>query len=307
MPEVSQPLHLKYRPQRLEDVYGQKAITTSLKRLLRSDSVPHAYLFCGPSGCGKTTLARIAFKDLGCELIEIDAASNSGIDNMREVIETMRFCGLDNKPRGLILDEAHGLSRQAWDSLLKFVEEPPSHAFVALCTTQEGKVPPTIVSRCTSYTVKSLRRDDLLDLLEMVVETERMECSDPVLEIIAERCEGSARKALVMLEQAGHCKTDDEAAALLHEAEGEVEVIELARLVTNGRLQWKDMTRILRKLDMPAESIRIVLVNYITAALLKGGEDKRLVHALELLGTSFNPTDKLAPIVLALIKYMRLQ
>lgn len=303
-PMPDQPLHLAYRPTQLGDVIGQDHAVHALEHLLSSPgTAPHSYLFVGPSGVGKTSLARIVMQSMKCELTEIDAASNSGIDAMRETIAQLQYPGLTHRNRGLIIDEAHGLSKQAWDSLLKVIEEPPSHLYIALCTTLPGKVPETVASRCQTFTLRVLRESSLQQLLENVADRERLPCDDYVLQAIGQAAQGSARRALVLLANVSHCATLREAQPLLDNVaeEGAPEIIDLARLLVSGRLQWVEVVSTLRNTDTPAESIRIMLVAYITAVILKSDRrDSRLLHRLEHLSTPFNPTDKMAPLLLAL-------
>ena len=175
---VEEPLHIKYRPRSLQDVRGQDAVVDSLTTALKKSTRPHSFIFTGPSGCGKTTLARILAEKFGCSpqnVIEIDAATNNGIDSMREVTSTLRYNGFGDTPnKAIIIDECHALSKAAWQSLLKSVEEPPAHVFFFFCTTENGKVPETINTRCQSYFLKPLRFDDLMDLLEFVVDEEAL-------------------------------------------------------------------------------------------------------------------------------------
>ena len=170
--EREDAIHVKYRPQRLADVVGQKATVKSLEATLKAKSPSHCYLFAGPAGTGKTTLARIMAANFGCDvgnMIEVDAASNSGIDDMRGVTSTLRYNGFGDSPnKAIIIDECHGLSKQAWDSLLKSTEEPPPHVFFFFCSTNPAKVPAAMTTRCQTYHLSPVKYDDLMDLLEGV-------------------------------------------------------------------------------------------------------------------------------------------
>lgn len=303
------PLHVKYRPTTLKQVYGQKQIVESLQGVLNSSTRPHSFLFTGPSGTGKTTLARILASEFGClpsNIIETDAATNTGIDAMREVTSTLRFQGFGQNPgKMIILDEAHGLSKQAFQSILKVIEEPPPHVYFALCTTDPGKIPETIQTRCLTYALKSLRYDDIMDLLEMVAEEETLvlAAQNGYLELVARACEGSPRKALVMLAMVANCRNADEAAELLESPLDNAEIIDLCRMLVKGDLTWPKVATTLKALnELPAESIRIVVVNYLNSCLLgaKERDVPRLLDMLSAFSKPCNPSDKLAGILLAL-------
>lgn len=304
---VGLPLHAKYRPGALKHVVGQKEVVHSLEVALKSKTLQHSYLFTGPSGCGKTTIARIIAKDLGCNasnIIETDAATNTGIDSMREITSTLRYAGFGDLPnKMIILDEAHQLSKQAWSSLLKSVEEPPPHVFFAFCTTEEGKVPAAIKTRCASYNLKSVRFDDLMDLLEGVVSKEKMDPLKGSLELIARACDGSPRKALVLLEMTHQCDDLDEVARLLESPLDDAEIIDLCRLLVGGKLDWVKVTSTLNSMpDTNPESIRIVIVNYLNRCLLGSSKEKETMRLLDMLSPFMrpcNPSDKLAPILMA--------
>lgn len=309
--DVEAPLHLKYRPSKLGEVIGQKEVVKSLEGALKSKTRPHSFIFTGPSGCGKTTLARIIAKEFGCStnnILETDAATNNGIDNVREIISTLRYQGFGEHPnKMIILDEAHALSKAAWQSFLKSVEEPPPHIFFAFCTTEDGKIPDTIRTRCQSYNLKSVKHDDLMDLLEKVSKQEKLEVEEYALGMVARACQGSPRQALVMLSTIKDCQDKDEISRLLELPLEDKEIIDLCRLLVNGNtkdLPWSEITKTLKLLkDQNAESIRIVIVNYLNSCLLNARSEKEVPKLLDLLNSFSKPcnsTDKLAPIMLAI-------
>ena len=302
------PFHIRYRPRTLKEVIGQKDAVTSLSAMIKGKTRPHSFLFTGPSGCGKTTLARILASEFDCDqsnIIEADAATNNGIDDMRGITETLRYTGFGESPnKMIIIDEAHALSKQAWMSLLKAVEEPPPHVFFTFCTTDPGKVPETIKTRCVSYNLKPLKYDDIMDLLEMVVDEESLDCTKALLSAVARACDGSPRQALVQLAMVMNCKSDEEVLALLEQPFENKEIIDLCRKMIERDLQWKDAVKVLGELtEMSPESIRIVVTNYVAGCLMRPKSEKdvpRLLDVLSAFSKPCNPTDKLAGILLAI-------
>lgn len=291
---------------------GQDAVVKSLKTSLADKARPHSFLFTGDSGTGKTTLARIVAAQLGVEpnnLIEIDAATNNGIEVMRDIMGPLRYHGFGETPnKAVILDEAHMLTKQAWASLLKSVEEPPPHVFFMFCTTDAGKVPENIATRCLRYSLKLLPHDDLMDLLEGVCDDEGLKTDQKILSLIAQSCNGSPRMALVMLATVHDCDDLDEAARLLETPLDNKEVIDLCRQLVRGDLTWQKLTQTLKAMgEMPAESIRIVIVNYLNACLLGAKSDRdamRLLDMLECFTKPGQPSDKMAPLLIAFGRFI---
>lgn len=302
------PFHIRYRPRTLKEVIGQKDVVASLTGMIKGKTRPHSFLFTGPSGCGKTTLARIIASEFECDpsnIVEADAATNNGIDDMRGITETLRYTGFGEFPNKMvIIDECHALSKAAWQSLLKAVEEPPAHVFFAFCTTDPGKVPETIKTRCVSYNLKPLKYDDIMDLLEMVADEEQLDSTKALLSAVARACDGSPRQALVQLATVLDCKSDAEVLSLLELPYENAEIIDLCRKMIDRDLTWKDAMKVLTDLsEMAPESIRIVVTNYVASCLLRPKSEKdvpRLLDILAAFSKPCNPTDKLAPIMLAI-------
>jgi len=215
----------KWRPGTFDDVIGQEHVTRTLKNAITGGRVAHAYLFSGPRGVGKTTVARVLAKSLNCtegpttdpcdkcaacreiaqgtsmDVIEIDGASNRGIDEIRNLRESVRYASVGGKKKVYIIDEVHMLTQEAFNALLKTLEEPPSHVVFVFATTQPLKVPQTIVSRCQRFDFRRIPASMISDRLKKVCDTDGYKCDESALALIAQRAEGSMRDAQSMLEQ----------------------------------------------------------------------------------------------------------
>ncbi|MCX6721554.1 MAG: DNA polymerase III subunit gamma/tau [Candidatus Staskawiczbacteria bacterium] len=218
-------LYRKYRPQRFEEVVGQEHVVQTLTNSISSGNISHAYLFCGPRGSGKTTLARLFAKAINCkaaegfepcnkcsscteimagnsmDLIEVDAASHTGVDAIRELIEGIKFSPVKSKYKVFIIDECHQLSKSAANALLKTLEEPPSHAVFLLATTETHKMIPTIVSRCQKFDFKRLQIPEISKKLQFIAKKECIKFDDSALSLIALNSRGSFRDAESLLDQ----------------------------------------------------------------------------------------------------------
>ena len=197
-------LYRKYRPQSFEEVLGQDHIVSVLKNAVKTGRISHAYLFSGSRGTGKTSLARILAKEAGCsdvDLMEIDAASSRGIDEIRALREAVRFSPMQGKVKVYIIDEAHMLTKEAFNALLKTLEEPPEHAIFILATTETDKMPETIISRCQNFSFRKISEEVLRKALKNIAKKEGFEIDDGTAGLIALGAEGSFRDAQGMLEQ----------------------------------------------------------------------------------------------------------
>ena len=221
---MHQALYRKWRPQTFDDVYGQEHITSILKFETQNNRFSHAYLFCGSRGTGKTTCAKILSKAVNCEspvdgnpcnccsacrsidmgtttdVLEMDAASNNGVDNIRDIRDEIVYTPSDLKYRVYIVDEVHMLSTSAFNALLKTLEEPPSHAIFVLATTELHKLPATIVSRCQRYDFRRITTDTIIERLALIADNEGYEYNHEALRIIAKMAQGGMRDAISLLE-----------------------------------------------------------------------------------------------------------
>ena len=197
-------LYRKYRPQTFDEVYGQDHIVKVLQGSLELGNIGHAYLFAGPRGTGKTTMARIFAKELGCsenDIIEIDAASNRGIDDIRSLREAVLSRPFDSPYKMYIIDEVHMLTKEAFNALLKTLEEPPAHVIFVLATTELHKILPTIISRCQLFVFHSPTRAVLRSMLADIAKKEGFTIDKESLDIIAFLGNGSFRDAQTVLQK----------------------------------------------------------------------------------------------------------
>lgn len=197
-------LYRKYRPLSFEDVIGQDHIVKAISGSLKAGKVAHAYLLCGPRGTGKTTIARIIAHELGSsvnDIYEMDAASNRKIEDARDIRESVRTMPFDSRYKVYILDEVHMLTKEAWNALLKTIEEPPEHVVFILATTEIEKVPDTIVSRCQSFTFKKPNEAILSEVILNVAKKEGYSLGEGVAGLIALLADGAFRDALGILQK----------------------------------------------------------------------------------------------------------
>ena len=202
---------LEYRPNNFESVIGQSSITKTLENAIKQNQLPQAILFCGPRGVGKTTCARILAKkineneeksnDFSFNIFELDAASNNGVDDIRNLIDQVRIPPQTGKYKVYIIDEVHMLSGQAFNAFLKTLEEPPSYAIFILATTEKHKVIPTILSRCQIYDFKKIITDDIKVYLEKIANTEKIKFEEEALYLIAKKSDGALRDALSIFDR----------------------------------------------------------------------------------------------------------
>jgi DNA polymerase III gamma/tau subunit len=291
-------LHDKYRPENWDQVFGQSSIVKSLRATMkRGGSQCLLFSSAGP-GLGKTSMARLAALEFGCTqdtIMEHDAASFSGIDSMRQITSMTAYAPLGgSNKRAVIIDEAHGLSKQAWDSLLKATEEPPAHMLWIFCTTNVGKVPATIKSRATAFELKPVGTEDMWALLDDVCVAEKIKLPDNIRDLVVASAQGSPRQLLVDLEKVRDVADKKEAAQLLHTAIDTDATLELARFLT-GDGSWPKAMAIVNKFgkDENWEGVRIVVSNYLAQPLKKAKNNDEAVYFLrkiEAFSQPYNPS-----------------
>ena len=252
-------LYRKFRPGRFEDVKGQEHIVTTLQNQIKADRIGHAYLFCGTRGTGKTSIAKIFARAVNCEnpvegspcgecasckaiaagvsmnVIEIDAASNNGVDNIREIVDEVSYSPAEGRFKVYIIDEVHMLSIGAFNALLKTLEEPPSYVIFILATTEVHKIPITILSRCQRYDFRRISIETIAGRLRELMEKEQVQVEEKALRYIAKTADGSMRDALSLLDQCiafhfGQELTYDKALDVLGAVDTEV----FSRLLRHG-------------------------------------------------------------------------
>ena len=264
-----QALYRKYRPKTFDDVVGQDVIVRTLKNAVINDKISHAYLFAGPRGCGKTSIAKIFAKLVNCQnskdgipceicvcctqnneqnmdIIEMDAASNNGVDEIREINNKVNLVPSLGKYKVYIIDEVHMLTIGAFNALLKTLEEPPKHAIFILATTDPHKVPVTILSRCQRFDLKKISNDSLFERLKYICDSENVSITDDAISLIARLGDGSLRDAIGILDQVISYTDSQITVDDVHDVNGSVSTENISLLV--NYVMDNNLTEIIKKI-----------------------------------------------------------
>lgn len=291
-PNSNVPIIVKYRPAAFDEMVGHAAVLDPLRRAIAGNTTPHAYLFTGGAGLGKTTLARIVASAVGAEALEIDAASNNGVDDMRQLVEMGNHMALTGAGKRLfIIDECHALSKPAWQAILKIVEEPPAHLFIALCTTELSKVPETIVSRCYHTALRGLKPDELGDLLQVVAELEGWQVLPDVLQAVVQAAGGSPRKGLSMLQAVHDAPSRDEVKRIITLMDEGDPLFDLCKLIIDGK-GWAPLQKALGALeDADFEHAGTMAGRFLISCMQKARSETEARRAWSLLDALLFPAE----------------
>lgn len=313
-----QALYRKYRSRSLNEVVGQKHVTGVLEQSLKKGKIAHAYLLTGPRGVGKTSIARILAHEINqlpydsdtthLDIIEIDAASNNGVDDVRDLREKVQIAPVKAARKIYIIDEVHMLSKPAFNALLKTLEEPPEHIIFILATTDLHKVPATIISRTQHFAFRSIAKSDLSAQLRKIADAENIKITDEALDAIAERGDGSFRDSISLLDQLSSF-ADDKDGVTLELVESTLglarsqSVNSLIQKVTN-----RDIAGIISDLDkLEQEGVQPVtlasqLIQAVKSQLDKNPSDITLLDALLDVAPSPQPQLKLLTVLIGAVK-----
>lgn len=267
-------LGTKYRPQRLKDVRGNADVVATLSSWIRAGTIPHCLMFAGGSGMGKTTLARILARRMKCDdadFEEINSAGEArGIDKIKS-IERNKGLAPFGACRIYLFDEAHKLTNDAQNAMLKMIEDPPSHCFFFLCTTEPNKLIKTVRTRCTTLEVKPLNPIDMRELVLDVVEAEGKELSEDALSKLIDVADGSARQALSLLAPVLSLPLDEQENAVRESMQEDI-AITIARELITRQPNWKKLIPLLKDVrNDKAEGIRWLILGYASSVVMGGG------------------------------------
>ncbi len=289
----------KYRPLGFDEVVGNVLVVKALKEAVNSDSRPHGYLFTGPAGIGKTTLSRIVASVIGATVHEFDAATNGSVDDTRNIVETCGFKPLNGKPMMWIIDECHNFSQKGFEPLLKLIEDPPSYAYFSLCSTNPVKIPKTIQTRCYPVTLKPLKHPEIEDLVATIAELENWTLTDSTFQAIVQASEGSARRAITIL-QAGHACVDRDELSLVISEVGRQDspTLELCRYLVKGGQNWKQISKFLDEID-DLDEVDEQIMGYMAQVMARSEEQQArtawiILRAMLIPSNGYNKKAKLA-------------
>ncbi len=305
---MGKALYRTHRSRKLSEIVGQEHVTTLLANAISQQRIAHAYLFTGPRGVGKTSIARILAHEINgldysdnaqhLDIIEIDAASNNSVDDIRELRDKVMIAPTSAKYKIYIIDEVHMLSKQAFNALLKTLEEPPAHAIFMLATTDVDKLPDTIISRTQRYTFRRASIENLMKNLRRVADAEKINVKDPALEVIAHQADGSYRDSLTLLDQLASLAGDSEVTTEMIESSLGLaprdRAIQLLDAITAG--DNTDIIAILRELEstgIDALSIAKQLIQLIVERTSTQPELLSFINPLADVATSNYPNASL--------------
>ena len=310
---MGKALYRKYRSRRLEDIVGQSHVTEVLARAIAADRVAHAYLFTGPRGVGKTSIARILAHEINgleytdeadhLDIIEIDAASNNGVDDIRDLREKVRLAPVSAPKKVYIIDEVHMLSKPAFNALLKTLEEPPEHVVFILATTDVEKLPETIVSRTQRHTFRRASAEHIVENLQRIAKTEKIAIEDDALQLIAQHSDGSFRDSVSLLDQLAHVAEKGQAitAELIENSLGLAPSQALEQLVAHlSARDFEAATGLLsdwQARGIQAKTIAHQLILHLTAHIHEHPDLLPLIGELLTVGQSSLPEAKLLAVV----------
>jgi DNA polymerase-3 subunit gamma/tau len=304
------PLHTDYRPEEIDQVYGNETLMKSLKAVLQREDPFRTFLFTGPSGCGKTTIARIIKNELGISDYDykyFNASNTRGIDTVREILIDMQLSPMEGDYKLYVFDECHQLTPQAQEALLKDTEEPPKHVFFVFCTTEPDKLKATFKRRGFQGQVEKLLRKDILNLMKEILDAEiyyyenekatpeidlklkRMKSlPDDLLSEISDAADGSPGQALKLLDQVVDLDDLEDARKNLHQVFGdEPSILELAQTIADQRIRpetkWKKSQRLLAGMTAEPEAIRKGLLTYLNKVMLGNLASQQIVDQIDFL------------------------